>query len=98
MTKNDIVKSIAEDLGITKKEAKEIVQKLFDGITKTLVEEGRVELRNFGVFTVKRHAAHKARNPGTGETVFVPEKSVVTFKAGRNLQQLVAESEKVTRG
>ena len=92
MTKKDIVISIADDLGITQQKAKEIVQKLFDAIVKTLVEEGRVELRNFGVFEVKRRAPRKARNPRTGEKVFVPEKSVVTFKAGRNVQQLVEDS------
>ena len=57
----------------------------------TLVEEGRVELRNFGVFEVKRRAPRKARNPRTGEKLFVPEKSVVTFRAGQNVQQRVEE-------
>ena len=96
MTKKDIVRSISEDLGLTQLQTKEIVQKVFETIMSTLVEEGRVELRNFGVFEVKRRAPRKARNPRTGEKVFVPEKSVVTFKAGRNVQQLVGESGKAT--
>ena len=91
VTKKDIVRSISEDLGITQLKAKEIVQKVFEAILNTLAEEGRVELRNFGVFEVKRRAPRKARNPRTGEKVFVPEKSVVTFKPGQIMQQRVKE-------
>lgn len=91
MTKQDIVKSISEDLGIAKLEAREIVQKLFDAILNTLAEEGRVELRNFGVFEVKRRTSRNARNPRTGEKVLVPEKSVVTFKPGQVVRQRIKE-------
>jgi nucleoid DNA-binding protein len=89
VTKKEIVRSISEDLGLTQLKTKEIVQKVFDAILKTLVDEGRVELRNFGVFEVKRRAPRKARNPRTGEKVFVPEKSVVTFKPGQIMQRRV---------
>ena len=87
MSKKEIVRSISEDLGLTQSKTKEIVQKLFDAILRTLVDEGRVELRNFGVFEVKRRAPRRARNPRTGEKVFVPEKHVVTFKPGQIMQQ-----------
>ena len=89
MTKNEIVRSISEDLGLTQLKTNAIVQKVFDAILQTLVDEGRVELRNFGVFEVKRRAPRKARNPRTGEAVFVPEKSVVTFRPGQIMQQRV---------
>ena len=89
MTKKEIVRSISEDLGLKQLKTKKIVQKVFDAILQTLVEEGRVELRNFGVFEVKRRAPRKARNPKTGEKVFVPEKRVVTFKPGQIMQQRV---------
>jgi nucleoid DNA-binding protein len=91
VTKKEIVRSISEDLGLTQQKTKKIVQKVFDAILQTLVEEGRVELRNFGVFEVKRRAPRKARNPQTGETVDVPEKRVVTFKPGQIMQQRVEE-------
>ena len=91
MTKKDIIRSISEDLGVSQQEAKVAVQKIFDTILETLVEEGRVELRNFGVFEVKRRAPRRARNPRTGERVFVSEKSVVTFKPGQVVQQRVQE-------
>lgn len=89
MTKKEIVKEISEALGMTQLKTKEIVQKTFDAIVKTLVADGRIELRNFGVFEVKKRAARKARNPRTGDKVFVPEKSVVTFKPGKEMEERV---------
>ena len=89
MARKEIVRSISENLGLTQLQTKKSVQMVFDAILQTLVEEGRVELRNFGVFEVKRRAPRKARNPRTGETVFVAEKSVVTFKPGQIMQQRV---------
>ena len=89
MTRKEIVRSISEDLGLTQLQTKQIVQKVFEAILNTLAEEGRVELRNFGVFEVKRRGPRRARNPKTGEKVLVPEKSVVTFKPGRIVQQRV---------
>ena len=80
MTKKEIVKTISEEIGMTQLKTKEIVQKTFDAIVETLIQDRRIELRNFGVFEVKKRAARKARNPRTGDKVFVPEKFVVTFK------------------
>lgn len=89
MTKKEIVKKISEEIGLTQLKTKEIVQRTLDEIIQTLVEEGRIELRNFGVFEVKRRAPRKARNPRTGDKVFVPAKNVVTFKPGKEMEELV---------
>jgi nucleoid DNA-binding protein len=89
VTKKEIVKTISEGIGLTQLKTKEIVQKTFDAIVETLVEEGRIELRNFGVFEVKKRAARKARNPRTGQRVDVPEKYVVTFKPGKEMEARV---------
>ena len=94
MTKKEIVKTISEEIGLTQLRTKEIVQKTFDAIVDTLVEDGRIELRNFGVFEVKKRAARKARNPRTGAKVFVPEKYVVTFKPGKEMEERVRELER----
>lgn len=94
MTKKEIVKTISEEIGLTQLKTKEIVQKTFDAIVETLVEDHRIELRNFGVFEVKRRAARKARNPRTGDKVFVPEKFVVTFKPGKEMEERVREMER----
>ena len=89
MTKQEIVKTISEEIGLTQLKTKEIVQKTFDAIVETLVDDGRIELRNFGVFEVKKRAARKARNPRTGDKVFVPAKYVVTFKPGKEMEERV---------
>ena len=93
MTKKEIVKTISDKTGLTQLQIKEIVQLTFDGIIETLLEEGRVELRNFGVFQVKSRKARKARNPRTGLQVDVPEKFVVTFKPGKEMEGRVQELE-----
>ena len=93
MTKKEIVRVIADQIGMTQLRTKEIVQKTFDAIVETLVEEGRIELRNFGVFEVKPRAARVARNPRTGDPVEVPEKLVVTFKPGKEMEERVRQLE-----
>jgi integration host factor subunit beta len=94
VTKKEIVRTISEEIGLTQLQTKEIVQKTFDAIVKALVAERRIELRNFGVFEVKRRAPRKARNPRTGDKVFVPEKFVVTFKPGKEMEERVKELER----
>lgn len=93
MTKKEIVKTISEELGLTQLKTKEIVQKTFNAIIDTLVEDRRIELRNFGVFEVKKRKARQARNPRTSEKVYVPEKYVVTFKPGKEMEERVRELE-----
>ncbi|GEM_PF-466467 len=89
MTKKDIVKTISEKINMTQLTTKGIVQETFDTIVETLVREGRIELRNFGVFEAKERAARKARNPRTEEPVDVPSKIVVTFKPGKRMAERV---------
>jgi integration host factor subunit beta len=91
MTKKEISKKIAERFGISQLLALEAVNLVFDGIIETLLDEGRIELRNFGVFEVRRRPVRKARNPRTGESVSVPPKNVVTFKPGLEMEPRVNE-------
>jgi len=98
VTKKEMANAIAEEMGILQIQAKEIVQKVFDGITETLLQEGRIELRNFGVFEVKKRKPRKARNPRTGEKVMVPARMVVTFKPGREMEERVGQLKKVPNG
>ena len=67
-----------------------IVQLTLDSIVDELVMEGRIELRNFGVFEVKKRAAKMGRHPSTGEMMEFPEKMVVSFKAGKGMEERVA--------
>jgi nucleoid DNA-binding protein len=91
VTKKEIVKQISEKIGLTQLKTKEIVQQTFDAIVDTLLEVGRIELRNFGVFEVKQRKARKARNPRTGDRVDVPPKNVVTFKPGKEMEERVRQ-------
>ncbi|NBV46868.1 MAG: integration host factor subunit beta, partial [Planctomycetia bacterium] len=79
MTKKDIVRTIAEQLDLPQLRTRLLVQRTFDALIEALVREGRVELRNFGVFQIKQREARMARNPRTGEQVPVLAKSVVIF-------------------
>ena len=98
MTKKDLAKAMADETGLTQSQAREVVQRVLDGITETLVNEGRIELRNFGVFEVKQRRARRARNPRSGQTLDVPAKLVVTFKPGREMEERVGQLEQVPGG
>jgi nucleoid DNA-binding protein len=91
VTKKEIVKQISDRIQLTQLKTKEIVQLTFDAIVDTLLEVGRIELRNFGVFEVKQRKARKARNPRTGDRVDVPPKFVVTFKPGKEMEERVRQ-------
>jgi nucleoid DNA-binding protein len=91
VTKKDIVRTIAEQIDLPQLRTKELVQRTFDALIEALVREGRIELRNFGVFQIKRREARVARNPRTGERVTVQAKSVVTFKPGKEMEERVRD-------
>jgi nucleoid DNA-binding protein len=93
MTKKEIVKTISEEIKQTQQETKKIVQKTLDAIIEALLVEGRVELRRFGVFEVKKRGARNARNPRTNQKVAVPAKYVVSFKPGKEMESRLKELE-----
>lgn len=97
MTKKEIVRQLCDKANkekllkgsLTQLATKEIVQWTFDAIIETLVTDGRIELRNFGVFEVKQRKPRKARNPRTGDRVDVAAKNVVTFQPGKEMEERV---------
>ena len=99
MTKKEIVRQLCEKANkekllkgnLTQLATKEIVQWTFDAIIETLVTDGRIELRNFGVFEVKQRKPRKARNPRTGDRVDVAAKNVVTFQPGKEMEERVRQ-------
>lgn len=105
MTKKEIVKTICDWANsqkppllkgnLTQLATKEIVQQTFKAIIETLVNEGRIELRNFGVFEVKQRKPRKARNPRTGHPVSVQAKNVVTFQPGKDMEDRVRNDAKL---
>jgi integration host factor subunit beta len=97
MTKKDIARLLAERHQITAGQALAVVQGVLDGIIDALVTQGRIELRNFGIFEVKKRQAREFRNPRTGAPVSVPERLIVSFKAGREMQERVEKLKKAPR-
>lgn len=95
MTKKEIVKVISDKFDEPQVKVKDIVQETFDLIVEALVKEGRIELRNFGVFEVKRRKPRRARNPRTNEPVEVKAKNVVTFQPGKIMEEKVRTAENV---
>jgi nucleoid DNA-binding protein len=95
VTKKEIVKLISEKYDHPQTSVKDIVQETFNLIVAALVKEGRIELRNFGVFEVKRRKKRRARNPRTNEPVEVEAKNVVTFQPGKFMEEEVRHAEKV---
>lgn len=89
-TKRELVKTIAEKTALTQVQTGEVIQLALDAIADAIVSEGRMELRNFGVFEVKLRQPRKARDPRTGETMDVPARNVVVFRPGRALESLLA--------
>lgn len=86
MTKKiDLVQIIAERANVSQPKTKEIIQWTFDAIIDAIVLEGRIELRNFGVFEVKTRKERQARNPNTNEPLVVPCRNVVTFRPGKEM-------------
>ena len=84
LTKRQIIRQIANDLGISQALAQKLVQRTLESIIETVVEQGRIELRNFGVFQIKARAARQARNPRTNEPVLVPPRNAITFQPSKN--------------
>ncbi len=86
MTKKDIILKISEDTGYKQIDVKDVVQRTFDIIVDELSRGGKVELRNFGIFKTKVRKGRVGRNPRTGDSVSIPNKNVVTFKAGMKMK------------
>ncbi len=89
MTKKEIVLKIAEEAELKQTDVKKVVQKTLDCIIAALNKGETVELRNFGVFKVKSRRPRVGRNPKTGTVVSIPERKVVTFKAGMVMKKRV---------
>jgi integration host factor subunit beta len=89
MTKADLVETVAKEAEMTKKDAEQLVEIIFDSIVGTLNKGEKIELRGFGSFRVRERDARKGRNPKTGEAVNIPAKRVAYFKPGKELKELI---------
>jgi integration host factor subunit alpha len=89
LTKSDIVEDLNNEIGLNKREAKELVDMFFNDIKNLLSEGYEVKLSGFGNFQLRNKSARPGRNPRTGENVEVSARKVVTFKSGQKLKESV---------
>ncbi len=98
MTKADIVDNIAAATGLTKVETEAVVDGFLATVSQALKDGHSIEIRGFGSFKVKKRKARMARNPRTGEEVFVDEHYVPIFKVSKELRSGVDQNLKAKEG
>lgn len=89
LTKARMAEALSQDLGLNKREAKELVEQFFGDICDTLAGGGDVKLSGFGNFVVRTKSERPGRNPKTGEEVPISARRVVTFRPGQKLKMRV---------
>lgn len=89
MTKNELIRTVSDNTGMTQKVAEEAISAALDVIANELVCGSTVQILGFGTFEVKERAARTGRNPHTGETMEIPATKVVYFKAGKALRERI---------
>ncbi len=91
MNKSELIRVLSERTQISLEEASLTVHALIDGMKDTLIKGGRVEIRGFGSFKIKKYEGYVGRNPKTGETVAVPDKCLPFFRPGKELKEYLNE-------
>ena len=91
MTKQEIVDVVSNATGLNKVETEAIMNGIMSTIIDSLSNNKRVELRGFGTFGIKHRMPKKARNPGTGDPIYLPERYVPTFKPSKLMRSRVNE-------
>jgi len=92
MTKANLADRIYEKVGLSKKEAAEIVEILFDSMKNILSEGESIKITGFGTFLVRKKGSRKGRNPKTGEELQITQRKVVTFKPSLQFKALVEKA------
>jgi integration host factor subunit alpha len=89
LTKADMAERLFEELGLNKREAKEMVESMFDEIKESLSHNEHVKLSGFGNFDLRDKRQRPGRNPKTGEEVPISARRVVTFRPGQKFKERV---------
>jgi DNA-binding protein HU-beta len=97
LNKAELVAEVAEKSGVTKAQASDVVDAVFDAITGALVKGDEIRVPNFGVFLVAETAPRKARNPQTGEEVKVPAGRRARFKPGKAVKEALDKASGLKR-
>ncbi|MHC1746617.1 MAG: HU family DNA-binding protein [Negativicutes bacterium] len=91
MNKTELVGSVAEKTGMTKKDAEKAINALFESIEGALAQNDKVQVIGFGTFEVKSREERKGRNPQTGAEITIPASKSPVFKAGKSLKDMVSK-------
>ena len=91
MNKTELVASVAEKAGLTKKDSEKAVNAVLATVSESLQKGDKVQLVGFGTFEVRERKARKAKNPQTKEDITISETQVPAFKAGKGLKEVVAK-------
>ncbi|MCD4650774.1 MAG: integration host factor subunit beta [Candidatus Cloacimonetes bacterium] len=94
MTKADLVKVIAKDTGLIRKDIAIVVDQFLSAVKDSMKNGSRIEIRGFGTFNLKQRKERIGRNPKTGKKVPVPERVVPTFKFSRAFKDEIAGANK----
>ncbi len=86
ITKDSLVEMIHSEIGLNKREAKELIECFFEQIKKSLEQGNDIKLSGFGNFILRDKSPRPGRNPKTGEEVTISSRRVVTFKSGLKLK------------
>ena len=89
MNKTELVAAVADQAGISKKDAEKALKAFTDVVAEELKNGGKVQLVGFGTFEVGERAERQGRNPKTGEAITIPASKSPKFKAGRSLKDIV---------
>ena len=91
MNKTELIAAVAENAGLTKKDAERVLNAAIDTITISLVKGEKVQISGFGTFEIKDREARIGRNPHTKEAIDIPATRVPTFKPSKALKDNVAK-------
>ena len=91
MTKTDLIAKVAEQTGLSKKDAEKAVSAVIDTVSDALVAGDKVQIVGFGTFEVRERSERKGRNPRTKEEITIPASTLPAFKAGKALKDAVAK-------
>jgi DNA-binding protein HU-beta len=95
MTKADIVEKVAAGTGLTKLETEAIIEGFLNTVIQSLRDGNGIEIRGFGSYRVKKKNSRFARNPRTGEKVYVEEHFVPVFKFSKDFKSIVDKGMKL---
>lgn len=98
MTKAMVAARVAEKTGMSRKDTMEAIEIFLECVKDALKRDRKVSLVGFGTFFMKEKNARNGRNPRTGEKIYIPPKSVATFKPGKAFRELVDETKDAAAG